>query len=150
MAIGLRKRRRIQLISICFLMLTALGALIGYAFRDGIQFYRSPSEVLAQVIPADEVFRIGGLVQAGSIEKEGEIIRFRVSDNAAQITVVFEGILPDLFAEDRGMIASGRYDGVVFQAEEILAKHDENYLPREVAETLKEQGVFKETNPFGE
>jgi len=143
MAVGLRKRRRIQLIVIGFVLVFVTTALIGFAFRDGIEFFRSPTQVLNEEFGADETFRIGGLVAVDSVEKNGEQVRFIVTDGANSVSVEFTGILPDLFAEKQGMIATGTYDGTVFRANEILAKHDENYMPKEVADALKEQGLYK-------
>ena len=104
MAMGLKKRRRIQLIVIAVFFLIVASILIGFAFKDGIEFFRSPSQVVSE----------------------------------------FVGILPDLFSEGTGMIASGRLKSNILEAIEILAKHDENYMPKEVADALKEQGVFQE------
>ncbi len=140
---GLRKRRRIQIIIIAFVALTVSSALIGYAMRDGIAFFRTPSQV-AEVPPGpDELFRIGGLVEAGSLVRDdGETVRFRVTDGGASIPVAYTGILPDLFAENQGVVGQGRFVDGTFQAVEILAKHDETYMPAEVIDALKEQGVY--------
>lgn len=144
---GLKKKRRIQLILLAIVFLIGATGLVGYALRDGIAFFRSPTEVLAAPPGASEVFRIGGLVETGSlIRGQGETITFRVTDGGASVPVEYTGILPDLFAEGQGMIASGVYVNNVFQATEILAKHDEDYMPKEVADALKEQGVFKPSN----
>lgn len=144
---GLKKQRRIQIIVLAFVALAVSAGLIGYALRDGISFFRSPSQVLAEPPRPDEVFRIGGLVEEGSLVRgEGRDIRFRVTDGAASVPVVFTGILPDLFAEGQGMVGTGVYVDAVFQAREILAKHDENYMPKEVVDALKEQGVYKAPN----
>ena len=141
---GLRKRRRIQLVAIAAACLAVSAALIGYAMRDGIAYFRSPSEIAADPPAPGEVFRIGGLVETGSIRKEsGGLVRFRTTDGAAAVETEFTGLLPDLFAEGQGVVALGSYVGGVFRATEILAKHDENYMPREVIDALKEQGVFR-------
>ena len=140
----LKKQRRIQIIVITFIALALSTALIGYAMRDGINFFRSPSEVLEQPPEKDEVFRIGGLVQENSLIKgTGTSINFIVTDGNKSVPVQYSGILPDLFAEGQGMIATGKYSDCKFIASEILAKHDENYMPKEVIDTLKEQGVYK-------
>lgn len=144
MAVGLKKRRRVQLIVIAFFFLIVASALIGFAFKDGIEFFRSPTQVMAEKVDADEVFRIGGLVKEETLVRNGDNVRFVVTDRANDVPVVFTGILPDLFSEGTGMIATGRLVEGEFQATEILAKHDENYLPKEVADALKEQGVFQE------
>ena len=144
MAMGLKKRRRIQLIVIAVFFLIVASILIGFAFKDGIEFFRSPSQVVSENINEDEVFRIGGLVKENSLLKDGNNVSFIVTDRANEVKVKFVGILPDLFSEGTGMIATGRLKSNIFEATEILAKHDENYMPKEVADALKEQGVFQE------
>jgi len=144
MAVGLKKRRRVQLIVIAFVFVFVATALIGFAFKDGIEFFRSPTQVAAEKIDPDEVFRIGGLVKEESVVRNGDNVAFIVTDRANEVPVTFTGILPDLFSEGTGMIATGRLVAGEFKAIEILAKHDENYMPKEVADALKEQGVFKE------
>ena len=144
MAMGLKKRRRIQLIVIAVFFLIVASILIGFAFKDGIEFFRSPSQVVSENINEDEVFRIGGLVKENSLLKDGNNVSFIVTDRANEVEVKFVGILPDLFSEGTGMIATGRLKTNIFEATEILAKHDENYMPKEVADALKEQGVFQE------
>ncbi|MCA1334674.1 cytochrome c maturation protein CcmE [Pseudooceanicola marinus] len=139
---GLKKKRRIQIIVLAFAALALSAGLIGYAFQDGINFFRSPSQVAEEPPGPDEVFRLGGLVEEGSLER-GDMIRFVVTDGGASVPVTFVGILPDLFAENQGMIGTGRYVNGVFEASEILAKHDENYMPKEVMDALKEQGVYE-------
>lgn len=119
--------------------------MIGYAFRDGINLFRSPAQVVADPPREGEIFRIGGLVATGSILRgDGTEVRFEVTDGAETIPVVFDGILPDLFAEDQGMIGTGSMVDGTFVATEILAKHDETYMPKEVMDALKEQGVYQE------
>lgn len=144
MVMGLKKRRRIQLIVIAVFFLIVASILIGFAFKDGIEFFRSPSQVVSENINEDEVFRIGGLVKENSLLKDGNNVSFIVTDRANEVEVKFVGILPDLFSEGTGMIATGRLKSNIFEATEILAKHDENYMPKEVADALKEQGVFQE------
>ena len=128
-------------------MFIALGlsvALIGYGLRDGINYFRSPSQVLQDPPDPSEIFRIGGLVETGSIVRgSGQVIKFIVTDTNARVQVEYNGILPDLFAENQGMIGTGKYINKTFQASEILAKHDEKYMPKEVVDILKEQGVFQ-------
>ena len=144
MAAGLKKRRRIQLVVIGMAMLALATGLIGYAMRDGIEFFRSPSQVVVDPPREDERFRLGGLVEEGSVVRgAGEAVRFTVTDGGASLDVVFAGILPDLFREGQGVITTGRMDNGVFVASEVLARHDETYMPREVADALKEQGLFK-------
>lgn len=142
---GLKKKRRIQMIIIGMVLLAISTALIGRALRDGIEFFRSPTQVAENRPGPDERFRIGGLVEVDSLVRgEGEAITFVVTDGNATVNVSFIGILPDLFGEGQGVVATGKLVGDVFQASEILAKHDENYMPREVIDALKEQGIYEE------
>jgi cytochrome c-type biogenesis protein CcmE len=144
---GLKKKRRIQLIVGAFVLLAGASALIGYAMRDGINYFRSPSQIAEAPPGPREVFRIGGLVEVGSLVRgQGKTITFSVTDGGASVAVTYTGILPDLFKEGQGMIATGNFVNNTFQASEILAKHDENYMPKEVADALKKQGVFKPAN----
>lgn len=141
----LKKRRRIQVILLAVVALILSTGLIGYAMRDGINFFRSPSQVIAEPPKPTEVFRIGGLVEEGSIVRgQGETVHFVVTDGGESVPVAFTGVLPDLFAENQGMVGTGSYVNGVFEATEILAKHDETYMPKEVVDALKEQGVYKE------
>ena len=143
----LKKKRRIQIIAVAAASLLLSTGLIGYAMRDGINFFRAPSQIVAEPPAPTEVFRIGGLVEEGSIVRgEGETISFRVTDGGATIPVTFTGILPDLFSENQGMVGQGRYVDGTFEATEILAKHDETYMPKEVIDSLKEQGVYVDPN----
>ncbi|SNX70458.1 cytochrome c-type biogenesis protein CcmE [Cereibacter ovatus] len=148
---GLKKKRRIQIIALAFVALAGSTALIGFGMRDGINFFRSPSQVVEAPPPATEVFRIGGLVEKGSLTRgQGETVTFRVTDTNATVPVSYKGVLPDLFAENAGMVGTGRLVDGTFVATEILAKHDESYMPKEVVDALKEQGVFQhETPPNG-
>ena len=142
---SLKKQRRIQVIAVMAVALTLSTVLIGYALQDGINFFRSPSQV-AEIQPGPkEVFRIGGLVADGSLViGQGESITFAVTDGGATIPVSYTGIRPDLFEEGQGTVAMGRYINGVFEATEILAKHDETYMPTEVIDALKAQGVYVE------
>ncbi len=145
---GLKKQRRIQVILLSFLALMLSTALIGYAMRDGINFFRSPSQVLSDPPRAGEVFRIGGLVAEGSLVRgQGETVSFAVTDTNQTVPVRFTGVLPDLFAEGQGMVGTGQMEGDTFIATEILAKHDETYMPSEVLDALKEQGVYVDPKP---
>ena len=141
---SLKKKRRIQVIIGAFVALAISAVLIGFAFKDGINYFRSPSEVAAEPPAPNEVFRIGGLVEEGSLVRgQGEVVSFSVTDGGATIPVVYTGVLPDLFEENQGMVGTGRYIDGVFEASEILAKHDETYMPKEVVDALKEQGVYQ-------
>lgn len=142
---SLKKTRRIQIIVLAFVALALSTGLIGFALKDGINYYRSPSEVIAEPPRADEVFRMGGLVSDGSIERGlGETVSFSVTDGAETVPVRYTGLLPDLFSENQGMIGTGTYVDGVFEATEILAKHDEEYMPKEVVDSLKKTGVYVE------
>jgi cytochrome c-type biogenesis protein CcmE len=114
--------------------------LVVNAFRSNLVFFHSPSDVLAQQAPKERSFRLGGLVEAGSVvrQADGVTVRFVVTDTAQRIAVEYRGILPDLFKEGKGVVAQGRLtEGGVFRAEEVLAKHDENYMPPEAADALQ-------------
>ena len=140
---SIKKRRRVQIIVLAFVALALSTGLIGYAMRDGINLFRSPTQVLETPPGETEVFRIGGLVAMDSLVRgEGETITFVVTDGTSEVPVHYTGILPDLFGEGQGMVGQGRYINGVFEASEILAKHDESYMPKEVIEALKEQGVY--------
>ena len=144
---SLKKRRRIQVLVAAAAALVLAVVLIGYGFRDGINLYRAPSQMADNPPEAGEVFRLGGLVETGTLMRgAGETISFRVTDGGASVPVRFTGVLPDLFAEGQGMIGTGRMEGDTFVATEILAKHDESYMPREVIDSLKEQGVYEDPN----
>jgi cytochrome c-type biogenesis protein CcmE len=117
-------------------------ALVLNAFQSNLVFFYSPSQVVAKEAPIGRTFRLGGLVQAGSLQRDGVTVRFLVTDTARTIPVRYQGILPDLFQEGKGVVAQGQVgeDGV-FVAREVLAKHDENYMPPEAADALKRAGA---------
>ena len=134
--------------------LAALGvavALVLNAFRSNLVFFFTPTQVAANEVPRDRAFRVGGLVESGSVQREKDAltVRFRVTDTASTIPVVFTGILPDLFREGKGVVAQGKMgpDGA-FHATEVLAKHDENYMPPEAADALKKAGHQIDKNAF--
>jgi len=138
---SLKKKRRVQIIVVAAVALALSTGLIGYAMRDGINFFRSPSQVRAEPPSANEVFRLGGMVEAGTLVRgQGHEIVFRVTDFCESVEVRYSGILPDLFGENEGTVATGRLVDGVFVATEILAKHDETYMPREVADSLATGG----------
>ncbi len=140
---SLKKRRRIQVISMAGVSIALVLVLLWFLPDDSFQFFRSPSEVAEAPPPPNERFRIGGLVAEGSIVRgQGEQVSFSVTDGGAVIPVVYTGILPDLFNEGEGMVAQGNYINGRFEAVEILAKHDETYMPSEVIDALKEQGTY--------
>lgn len=145
MAMGLKKKRRMQLVGLGAVMLVAATGLVGYGMRDGIEFFRSPSDIALDPPRPGERFRIGGLVEEGSLTRgdEAHAVKFTVTDGGAETDVTFEGILPDLFREGQGVIATGSLENGVFVASEVLAKHDESYMPKEVADALEERGLLR-------
>ncbi len=140
-----RKQRRLSLIAAAGLVLALAVGLVLVAFEDTIVFFVTPSEVQAQTIEPGTRVRLGGLVAKDSVVRgQGTAVSFSVTDTTATVSVVYNGILPDLFREGQGVVTEGRFDGEgVFVADTVLAKHDENYMPKEVADALKEQGVWK-------
>jgi len=142
---NLKKKRRVQIVGIAFISLAVATILIGFAMKDGINFFKSPTQVIEVTPNPNEVFRIGGLVEEGTLLRGvGETISFYVTDGNESVSVKFTGLLPDLFEENQGMVATGKYIDGIFYASEILAKHDETYMPSEVIDALKEQGVYQE------
>ncbi|MCZ8260798.1 MAG: cytochrome c maturation protein CcmE [Beijerinckiaceae bacterium] len=141
-----RKQKRLAMIGAIGLVLAVATGLILTALRDQIMFFRSPTEVVQGKVKPGEAFRLGGLVEAGSVVKEpNQIVRFVVTDGANTVRVTHQGILPDLFREGQGVVTEGKLEpGGVFNASTVLARHDENYMPREVADSLKQQGVWKD------
>jgi cytochrome c-type biogenesis protein CcmE len=141
---GLKKQRRIQIVALAAVALAAATALIGYGMRDGIAFFRAPAQVLADPPEPGEVFRLGGLVAEGSlIRGEGATVRFSVTDGAETVPAEYTGVLPDLFGEGEGVVAMGSMVDGTFVATEVLARHDETYMPKEVIDALKDQGVYQ-------
>jgi cytochrome c-type biogenesis protein CcmE len=137
-----RARRLIWIVVGIAVLATAI-TLVAQAFRSNLVFFYTPTEIAANKAPRDRVFRLGGLVTEGSVKRQpdGLTVAFSVTDTAKTIPVTYTGILPDLFKEGKGVVAQGRVsaDGV-FRASEVLAKHDENYMPPEAAEALKRAG----------
>ena len=144
---SLEKRRRIQVIIILLGSLLIASVLIGYGLREGISYFKTPTELTSSPPRSDQLIRVGGLVEGGSIKMkvDGEI-SFLVTDQNKSIEVRYRGILPDLFSENQGVIGSGYFIKGIFEANEILAKHDEKYMPIEVIDTLKKQGIYKVPN----
>ncbi|WP_417680179.1 cytochrome c maturation protein CcmE [Roseibium sp.] len=140
-----RKQRRLTLIGIAGVVLAGALGLILFALNDQIVFFQSPTDIVEKGVPPGQRIRLGGLVEDGSVERSGDAnVRFKVTDTANTVTVTYMGILPDLFREGQGVVTEGTVgpDGV-FVADNVLAKHDENYMPKEVAESLKRQGVWQ-------
>ena len=141
-----RRRRRLYFVATSMAMLGVATALMLNAFRENLVFFHSPSEVTEKGVPAERRFRLGGLVEENSVvkHKDGLTISFRVTDTVTSVPVRYRGLLPDLFREGQGVVADGSLDGKgVFVATEILAKHDETYMPPEVAEALKKAGQWQ-------
>ena len=115
----------------------AIAALVLNAFQSNLVFFYSPTQIAAKEAPSNRTFRVGGLVQEGSVKRDGVKVNFVVTDTGNTVPVQYEGILPDLFKEGKGVVAQGQLKDGVFVAREVLAKHDENYMPPEAAEALK-------------
>lgn len=138
-----RKKRRLYMVVAGLLLLGTATALVLTAFQDNLVFFYSPTDVQAKKVGEDRRFRLGGLVKEGSVVKAGSEVRFTVTDMNADLPVSYAGILPDLFREGQGVVAEGKLDrSGVFVAKEVLAKHDENYMPPEVADALKKSGQW--------
>ena len=141
-----RRKRRLYVLLLCAIGLGSATALTLTAFQDNLVFFRSPSDIAAERPPEGRAFRLGGLVESGSVERGGQhdgrpAVRFTVTDGRHAVPVVFTGVLPDLFREGQGVVTQGVLgpDGV-FRAREVLARHDETYMPPEVADALKRAG----------
>ena len=141
-----RKQRRLILIGSGMAVLAIAVALMLNAFRDSIVFFNSPSDVVEKLVIAGPRIRLGGLVKTGSVIHGNNLsVRFEVTDGKNGIPVNYQGVLPDLFREGQGVIAEGALDaGGTFNADSILAKHDETYMPKEVADALKRSGHWKD------
>ncbi len=139
-----RKRRRLYIVVAAMTVLGLAAALVLTSFQDSLVFFRSPSDLVENPIPASRTFRLGGLVEEGSYVKDGVDIRFNVTDLNETVQVQFRGLVPDLFREGQGVVTEGQFDeSGVFVASNVLAKHDENYMPPEVADSLKKSGQWQ-------
>jgi cytochrome c-type biogenesis protein CcmE len=139
-----RKHKRLTFVLIALILLGASAALVLSAFEDSIVFFHSPSDIATKKVALDKRLRLGGLVEKGSVvKKKDAVVNFRITDTAHSVAVSYKGILPDLFREGQGVVTEGRMVGNVFKAEEVLAKHDEKYMPPEVADALKKAGQWK-------
>lgn len=140
-----RKQRRLTMIGIAGVVLAAAVGLVLFALSDRIVFFNSPSDIAASTPPAGQRIRLGGLVAEGSVTKGADgRVDFAVTDGSATLPVVYRGILPDLFREGQGVVVEGTMNGGAFMADTVLARHDERYMPPEVADALKKQGVWRE------
>ncbi len=138
------RQRRLTFVVIGVGLLGIAAALALNALESGIVFFHSPSEVTEKAFPPDRRIRIGGLVEQGSVNRSGgSTVAFKITDMAHAVPVRYTGLLPDLFAEGQGVVAEGFLKGGVFMADEVLAKHDENYMPPEASAALKESGFWQ-------
>ena len=139
-----RKQRRLALIATGLAVLGVAFGLVLYAMRDTIVFFHAPADLATNAVQPGTRFRLGGLVKEGSVHREGQRIAFEVADAQAAVPVQYQGILPDLFREGQGVVTEGVLDASgVFKADTVLARHDETYMPREVADALKKQGHWQ-------
>jgi len=144
--VRLRKKQRLVLITVALLLLGGATTLVLFALSDSVAFFASPTDIASGKIDRDRRFRLGGLVVEGSVQRGGEdgVVTFALTDQANAVEVRYQGLLPDLFREGQGIVAQGVLgDDGVFVASEVLAKHDETYMPPEVAEALKDAGVWR-------
>jgi cytochrome c-type biogenesis protein CcmE len=141
-----RRQRRLTMIGGSLAVLAIAAALVLNALRDSIVFFSTPTMAAEKQVPVGKRFRLGGMVEQGSLVRGDDLaISFKVSDGGATLPVTYKGILPDLFREGQGVVAEGALDAAgVFKADTVLAKHDENYMPKEVADALKKQGRWQE------
>lgn len=131
------RQRRFAVVVAVLLTVGVAAALVLHALRGEIVFFRTPTQVLAGEAPVGQAFRLGGLVEEGSVQRDGLQVRFAITDTAQRVSVVYQGLLPDLFREGQGVVAQGRLDAQgLFHAQQVLAKHDENYMPPEASEAM--------------
>jgi cytochrome c-type biogenesis protein CcmE len=146
-----RKRLRLYLVLATLAVLGVAATLILRALNEELVFFLSPTQIAEKQPSAGQQIRLGGLVEAGSVEKSGETVAFSVTDLTSNVKVSYRGLLPDLFREGQGVVVEGAFDGNgQFVAREVLAKHDETYMPPEVAKALKESGRWQETEGKGD
>ena len=143
-----RKYKRLSFVAIGIGLVAASAALVLSALDDSLSFFRSPTELVEQPQLGERRVRLGGLVEEGSLERGAAgTVRFRVTDLVNEVAVSYQGLLPDLFREGQGVVAQGRLEKGVFIADEILARHDENYMPAEVTDALKKSGHWQHGEP---
>jgi cytochrome c-type biogenesis protein CcmE len=143
-----RKYKRLTFVAVGVGLMAASAGLVLTALDDSLSFFRSPTELVEQPELGERRVRLGGLVEEGSIERgDAGVIRFRVTDLVNGVAVSYQGLLPDLFREGQGVVAQGRLENGVFLADEILARHDENYMPAEVTDALKKSGQWQHAEP---
>ena len=140
-----RKHKLLTFVGLALLLIAAVAGLILNAFEENIVFFHSPTDIVEKKVSPDRRLRLGGLVEAGSVVKKADaVVVFKITDMANSVNVTYRGILPDLFREGQGVVAEGVFAEGVFKADEVLAKHDENYMPPEVADALKKSGKWDE------
>jgi len=139
-----RKQRRMTFVLAGLAVIGVAVGLVLFAFQDNLVFFHTPTDVVEKDLAVNKRFRLGGLVEEGSVERDGLTTRFRITDTARTVQVVYKGMLPDLFREGQGVVSQGSLNqNRTFVATEVLAKHDENYMPPEVADALKAAGQWK-------
>ena len=138
------RHKRLAIAGGVLVSVAAIAGLVFNAFQSNMVFFYSPTQVAAHEAPSSRTFRLGGLVQEGSVKRDGVKVNFVVTDTVKAVPVSYSGILPDLFKEGKGVVAQGQIEGGVFVAREVLAKHDENYMPPEAAEALKNAAKVNE------
>lgn len=144
-----RKKMRLILIGVVGAVLSVSVALVLFALSDQITLFKTPSDIATQGLEPGIHVRVGGLVKSDSWDKQGTLHKFTITDGGHDLSITYEGILPDLFREGQGVVLEGeRNNSGTFVAQTVLAKHDENYVPKEVADALKEQGVWKPGEPL--
>ena len=139
-----KRHKRIAIVVGVVAVVAVAATLVLQAFQSNLVFFYSPSQIATQEAPVGRTFRLGGLVVAGSVKRDGVKVNFEVTDTAQTVPVRFSGILPDLFKEGKGVVAQGQLVNGVFEAKEVLAKHDENYMPPEAAAALKNAAAANE------
>lgn len=139
-----KRHKRIAIVVAVVAVVGVAATLVLQAFQSNLVFFYSPSQIFSQEAPVGRTFRLGGLVVAGSVKRDGVKVNFEVTDTAQSVPVRFAGILPDLFKEGKGVVAQGQLVNGIFEAKEVLAKHDENYMPPEAAEALKNAAANNE------
>jgi cytochrome c-type biogenesis protein CcmE len=143
-----RRQRRLALVLSSVGALSLAAVLVLFALSDSVTFFYSPTDIKEKNIAENLRINLGGLVEKGSVDKsEAGVLKFVVTDGAGRMSVRYQGVAPDLFREGQGVVATGKIQGGVFAASAVLAKHDENYMPPEVAKALKERGVWQHGDP---
>ena len=138
-----KKARRIKMLVFGGVLMAAAAGIFGFLAKDAIAFFKSPTELTEGSYGPQQLLRVGGLVVDGSTRAEGATNVFQITDGGESVTIAFTGVLPDLFREGQGIVAQGYWREGQFEATEVLAKHDENYMPKEVTAALREQGHFR-------